>query len=242
LLGRLNFVVLDGAGTKCVFFVLQSHEPTGEAAQIRWNGWQREDGTSTTWEADRPELTEDWDRKQKAKRLQLAANDLTVDLAAHGTDVTNMNTILRSRAYDEKLSRLKAQPSVTRGWDAVERFEQETLARPGKKNGPMSRVSSSSPPSSSSVTWGGGAPSSSSSERSTVPSPRRIRALPRRVVSPSVSDATPPLHPKRCALVKKWTQATKSAGAASIDIVNDVDSDELPPLEDAFQYTERKYA
>jgi hypothetical protein len=46
---------------------------------------------------------------------------------------------------------------------------------------------------------------------------------------------------KQRALAKNWNKAARDAGAAKLDIVNEVDDEEVPPLPDNFVYSERSY-
>ena len=198
----------------------------------------RADGTSTTWEANRPELTNRWTRKQKQKRARLAAQDSFVDLAPYGLDIVNTDTVLRSRAFEEKL-RLRNQDADyrgTEGWDAV---DDETQELSPTIEGTYADASCNSSPSSSRARVDvsrGSSPSSSVS----APKRRLVRPLPRRIVN-STSEESVSTYPRRRALANKWTKVAKSSGAASISIVNDVDNDELPAFMSSFQYLEKGY-
>lgn len=55
------------------------------------------------------------------------------------------------------------------------------------------------------------------------------------------SPLTPTRHWTRERLQEQWNKATKEAGAASVSIVNEVDSEEVPDVPEDFQYLEYGY-
>jgi hypothetical protein len=46
---------------------------------------------------------------------------------------------------------------------------------------------------------------------------------------------------RRETLEKKWNEAAKKTGAASLRFVNDVDGESVPPFMDNFVYIEQEY-
>ncbi|PPQ69245.1 hypothetical protein CVT26_003657 [Gymnopilus dilepis] len=77
---------------------------------VRWDNWQRADGTNTTWETD--DTTVDlsvWKKAQKKHRRNLANQTIEIDVHTT-TDVHNTRTYLRSQAYQEKLDRVRREP------------------------------------------------------------------------------------------------------------------------------------
>ena len=188
----------------------------------------------------------------------MAEDNQCMDLAAYGTDITNTNTILRSRAYDEKLERHRQDVNYagTSGWDAVDEFARGLLDRRGEgwqdrgdaraqyalASGGLQRPPADLRTISKVPVPNGSSTASSSAQKRSGPVPLPIAPSPKRVAAdPHGGASSPHLHQRRRELAKKWTMAAHDAGAARIDIINDVDDDEIPPVEETFKYLEREY-
>ncbi|OCH92672.1 SET domain-containing protein [Obba rivulosa] len=73
---------------------------------------------------------------------------------------------------------------------------------------------------------------------------RPTKVLPKRAArhSSELSSPSRSRRDQRKALQEEWRQAVVRAGAASVRIVNEVNSDKTPPIPDGFRYIERQYA
>ncbi|KAG2004375.1 histone-lysine N-methyltransferase [Coprinopsis cinerea AmutBmut pab1-1] len=84
--------------------------------EVAWDGWNRKDGTNTTWKEEyvdkrQARFISDWDRRQKTRRRNLAEEDEYCSIEVHtGLDIHNTETRLRAQAYEEKLAIAKKYP------------------------------------------------------------------------------------------------------------------------------------
>lgn len=215
--------------------------------QVQWgDGWQRKDGTNTTWEQLGSSDTVDslirrWKRKQEQKRLAAAEEfrGVAVGISKH-----------------QMLHEDRTTYELVRGERELRRLHPGVGDMPFEIDGPLKRIR----PSASAGEGGSARAREKSRSRSPeVPwSPpqhpqRQVRPIPRRanvaraLSSPDVSDgdshvaAPPPQRLKltREALQRQW--ASKLRGSASVTIVNEVNAEEIPSLVDGFQYIERSY-
>ncbi|KAF9480717.1 SET domain-containing protein [Pholiota conissans] len=83
--------------------------------EVRWDDWQRSDGTKTTWESPNHSSIDSkpWTRQQLRRRRLLAAESLAIEIPST-VDIHNDATFLRSQAYDEKLERAQKEEQPNR--------------------------------------------------------------------------------------------------------------------------------
>lgn len=100
---------------------------------MRWNDWNRADGTKTTWESvDSPDIDSSaYRKKQSQRRRTLAKESFAVDVPSTA-DVHNTETFLRNQAYNEKLllSEKEQQPDWIAEMAVLISKHQEDI-RPG---------------------------------------------------------------------------------------------------------------
>ncbi|KDR84130.1 hypothetical protein GALMADRAFT_236807 [Galerina marginata CBS 339.88] len=79
--------------------------------QVRWDDWNRDDGTNTTWETPETIADTNWKTAQQKSRRILRNESLEIDVITT-SDIHNTATYLRSQAYDEKLEKYLNEPQV----------------------------------------------------------------------------------------------------------------------------------
>ncbi|KAF8914363.1 hypothetical protein CPB84DRAFT_1742137 [Gymnopilus junonius] len=78
-------------------------------SNVRWDNWNREDGTNTTWETAETINHSSWSKPEKKRRKHLASESLEIDVFTT-TDIHNTETYLRNQAYQEKLEKARSEP------------------------------------------------------------------------------------------------------------------------------------
>ncbi|KAF7796862.1 hypothetical protein EIP86_008047 [Pleurotus ostreatoroseus] len=196
--------------------------------EIKWGQWERADGTNTTFQEDleNERVVRDWERKRRDARNELAAETLAVDIQGPEVPDHFYRTFEVASALEEKLS--KSQASVDSRYSSW-----ETLRHLG------------------SSTWRSDTSSLRSSSRSKDSVPRSYSSASKRPLVPSRSSAStderPSKIPKttpvsvRKILLHSWLHECRQAGAPGVRIYNDVDDEEIPPIDPRFNYLENSY-
>ncbi|TBU26365.1 SET domain-containing protein [Dichomitus squalens] len=227
--------------------------------EVKWGeGWNRNDGTNTTWEHPREDLEElihKWERKQTAKRMEKAKASPAIAINVEDWHMLHENrTIERARGYEElKKLYIRGDPRQPIDFDGqLKRLKpvrnnshtaSKTLTSRSVSVAQSSREASRE----KSKTPGSVASSSGPSQRPIKPLPKRsFRRLPSSSPAPDSEEEketgrrAPPRETKRRrALEKKWAESLN--GAAPVTFVNDISYEEVPPLVPDFQYLERRY-
>ena len=80
-----------------------------KAHKVRWDDWNRADGTKTTWEDGSKISLHSWINVQRRIRQEKAATSLEIDVL-HTTDIHNTLTYLRNQASPQMTKRLLKEP------------------------------------------------------------------------------------------------------------------------------------
>ncbi|KAJ3551284.1 hypothetical protein NM688_g4793 [Phlebia brevispora] len=183
--------------------------------EIKWGDWRRQDGTNTTWQEvlENEELTKAWAKKMKEDHTRLARENLAVDILDSTLPSHVFRTLETANGFQEKLKRSA---------DSLARYRNWNIAHADSEAGSSTRSSRSR----ESVP-----PQSTSAKRPAPPPSGERQSKKTKTVVPSA----------RQALLQRWSRACKAAGAPPVRIRNDVDDQEIPPLDPRFIYIENDF-
>ncbi|KAL5523914.1 hypothetical protein ACEPAG_8087 [Sanghuangporus baumii] len=225
--------------------------------QVEWEGWQRPDGTSTTWTIGllgASDLLDTWDTARAKERREKAAKRPDIDLAElNNYKPHQFRTFECAVAYEEKRRKWRKKPDLWDEWlemDKDDQDEERTIVKEGSRASVISEhsrkrkrtesIASGSRASSSRLadedtTLVSSSASINSVKQGSISSTSRYRHL------QSQQPPTPRLQPqpsRRMRLQKHWNEVVRDIGAAKITLVNEVDDEECPTLPPDFRYLE----
>jgi histone-lysine N-methyltransferase SUV39H len=116
-----------------------------KAHKVRWDDWNRADGTKTTWDNGNKVSTNPWDAVQRRIRQEKAATSLEIDVL-HTTDIHNTLTYLRNQASSQMAKRLikERQPNFLEEMNRNIAYHQQIGNLPASFTGYTSKSQRSS--------------------------------------------------------------------------------------------------
>ncbi|KAL5528295.1 hypothetical protein ACEPAF_7431 [Sanghuangporus sanghuang] len=225
--------------------------------QVEWEGWQRPDGTSTTWTIGllgASDLLDNWDAARAKERREKAAKKPDIDLAELDKYKPHQfRTFECAVAYEEKRRKWRKKPELWNEWLAMDKDEQDeertmvkeesrasVVSEPSRKRKRTESIASGSRASGSRLADEDTTlVSSSTSINSIKQSPLSSTNGNRHLQSQQPPTPRPQSQPSpRMRLQKHWNEVVREIGAARTTLVNEVDDEECPILPPHFRYLE----
>ncbi|EJD03144.1 SET domain-containing protein [Fomitiporia mediterranea MF3/22] len=233
--------------------ILLNHEKRYE---IEWEGWQRTDGSSTTWTGALPgvdRLLDTWDASRQKDRKQKSKMDYDIDLAVLDQYMPhNIRTAEDAVAYREKNHRAKGRPKLWNQWLAMDAPDAEGSV----KNEPIDSSIPNTPtlsvrteplertnvrPLLKRKRIDSDAASSHASSSRLDEESSTLAGSPALTHKRSSSSVAPPIRSRpRANDQRRWEKLTEGTGAAKVTVVNEVDDEEYPPAFSNLQYLESR--
>ncbi|KAH8120152.1 hypothetical protein DFH11DRAFT_36604 [Phellopilus nigrolimitatus] len=197
-------------------------------------GWYRPDQTNTTWADVLPganNLARSWNLARAKQRNAEARETPDINLSVISAYMPhNIHTVENAVAYNEKLKKW-AKPEDD--WDTETNQDKHERALKLKSHTSSKRKRTIS----HSLNVDADNDVSTIVSRASSSS-RQPGSLPNKRVYVKRDTASTPVNRTRKRLQEDWNQKARADGAASLRIVNEVDDEEVPPVDSQFTYLE----